>query len=320
MNKRQGYLICTVLAALMGSVAFGDYIKAGAERVIENVASGQQLRLRVNIGGTPTDSLIVDGDGQNMAAASLGSAATPSWTWSADQDTGLFSNGNNIGFTAGGTERAQIASSGIRLDSGSVSGPAMSFIVDNDTGFYRGGADNVRLSGGGADRWSWGSSINTYTAVLQGPDGSAASPAFSATSDPDTGSYSSGINAWAVATGGTRRINVSSTGSLTVDTGNVSVTAGNVTLVGASGYLNITENGGAGGNVPHTCERRSVSCTTCTSLSGDQCTASEKVMGGGCDGAGVAITRSRPKSTEQGWECSVLSSTTIVSYAMCCDY
>jgi hypothetical protein len=313
VHKLKNAALLAALMILGSTIALSDYIKSGGERVLDSPNSGQQFIFRTNVGGTPTNVLVLDTD-QQVMAQSLGSVSMPAFSFATDQDTGLISNGNNVGLIAGGVERAQIASSGIRLTGGTVSNPAVSFIDDNDTGFYNASANTVRLSGGGVDRWSWGSSVNTYISALQGPDGSAAAPAFSFSTDPDVGVYRPAGNNLGFATAGVLRATLT-TSSLNLASGvNLSLAGGTVTQTGT------------GGNTPHECRIQSASTTAATITA--SCTLGDEILtGGGCRDHGTteSIRASYPSTLGPSpagvWSCvRTGSGDTLTAYAICCDY
>jgi hypothetical protein len=104
-------------------------------------------------------------------SASTGTASLPSYYFTGDPDTGMYSLGaNQIGFTVGGVARWAISSSGTlytpsgaviqagRLNSNGVSGTAAAPIfsfgsgLDEDTGMFRVAADQLGFSTGGSVR------------------------------------------------------------------------------------------------------------------------------------------------------------------------
>lgn len=90
----------------------------------------------------------------------LGTSALPSYSFTGDPNTGIYSSGADIiAFSSGGALKARILSNGLYVDSGfigvqttgSASNPAFSFIGDQNTGMYSGVADTLSLSAGGAE-------------------------------------------------------------------------------------------------------------------------------------------------------------------------
>lgn len=136
-----------------------------------------------------------------------GAVGSPSHSFIADPDTGMYRSGaNDLGFSAGGVNRFDISTTAVIFNSvpmqgldGSVGAPAYSFVNDTNTGIYRVGADNVRISAGGIDIWGFanaaGTPLNQPFGVIQAIiDGSAASPVYSFNNDPDIGMYRGGAN------------------------------------------------------------------------------------------------------------------------------
>lgn len=82
-----------------------------------------------------------------------GSAAAPSLTFNGDTNTGIYASAaDTLGFSAGGTVRATLASGQLLTIDGALATPALSFISDPNTGIYRAGADDLRIATNGADR------------------------------------------------------------------------------------------------------------------------------------------------------------------------
>lgn len=91
----------------------------------------------------------------------FGSAGTPSFTFSTDENTGMYRVGSDeIGFSVGGARRFSIAND-VKLGvattgyanlkanaTPSATRPAYAFVGDEDTGMYRAGADIVVLAAG----------------------------------------------------------------------------------------------------------------------------------------------------------------------------
>jgi hypothetical protein len=90
--------------------------------------------------------------------ADSGSTGAPSYSFSADTDTGIFLSGaSNMGLVAGGVSYINIGSLGIveltrrlRNTAGSAALPSYSFSGDSDTGFWSSNPDEISLSLGGS--------------------------------------------------------------------------------------------------------------------------------------------------------------------------
>lgn len=135
----------------------------------------------------------------------LGSAAAPTYTFTTDLDTGIYRAGaNNLGFSTAGVSAGLIDEIGnFRWRDGTNALPAYSFSGDSDTGIFRSGSGEMRFTCDGTTRFilsaSYFQSVSTQMANV---DGSAGTPAYGFTADPDTGIYRSGANALNFSEGG----------------------------------------------------------------------------------------------------------------------
>lgn len=97
---------------------------------------------------------------------------------------------------------------------------------------------NVTKAGAGTFAAGVSGTTGTFSGVVDGSNGSAAAPAFTFTSDPDTGVFRSGANALGFATGGTERGTLSSAGLFTTTGGLASTTgAFSSTITSTQGTL-----------------------------------------------------------------------------------
>ncbi len=100
--------------------------------------------LTINL--TILNDLTVDG----VIQVSDGTEGTPSYTFTSDPDTGMYRPANNqLGFSTGGTLRADISSAGISVQGGTAAIPSINFGLaggDIDTGMFRAGANTLGLS------------------------------------------------------------------------------------------------------------------------------------------------------------------------------
>jgi len=133
----------------------GMYLNA-ADRIGFSVAGSTVLRLVASTG------LAVD---QGGIRVQLGSASEPTYSFSSDINTGMYSVASDvIGFSAGGTERFRVDTSGARVVSGvlrttdgTAAAPGITFNSDLNTGIYRATTDTLGISTAGVLR----SSIST---------------------------------------------------------------------------------------------------------------------------------------------------------------
>jgi len=142
-----------VSANLAGSIILGDDVELSrgvANRL--DLAPGDSLNLvsgNLKVGGTDviTSGRII------RVADSEAATANPSYSFSADTDTGMFrSAADTIGFKTGGTSRLTLSTTALtstlpwRGPAGSASAPAISFSGDDDTGIFRDGANSIGFS------------------------------------------------------------------------------------------------------------------------------------------------------------------------------
>ena len=179
-------------------------------------------QLSFTAGGTESVRIINTG----ILSAITGSAAAPAFAFVNDTTTGMYSSAaNTLDFAAAGVRRLSISAEGVHLMTAAAD-PAG---AANGTIYYR-TADNVfRLRQNGAwvtlnipastgTIWQDGGSWVTTTGgeVLQLPNGSAATPAYSFSGDPDNGMYLSAANQVSFSTSGSEKVRITSAGSIQV--------------------------------------------------------------------------------------------------------
>lgn len=209
------------------------YLLANGEQLLGQVVSDNELTantwLTVNrataaagafsIILTATSHVAVSGDlfvsdsGAQFLADASASAASPTYTWNGDTDTGIYRDSlNTIGFSAGGTKRAEINTAAvettvpIRTSNGSISSPAYSFTGDTNSGMYSAGADNIAFVAGAGNRMD----INTLRVNFNLPVyldvGAVGTPSLTFGADTNTGFYRSGLGEVSVTCLGTRSL------------------------------------------------------------------------------------------------------------------
>jgi len=135
-----------------------------------------------------------------------GTAADPSYSFSTDRDTGIYSEAADIlGFSTGGVKVANINSNGITTVSGDSNFPSFSFIDDPNTGIYTDSADTIVFSAGGVERARLTTGAFQTQLPILATDGSAATPSHSFSADSDTGMYRAAINGIGFSAGGVER-------------------------------------------------------------------------------------------------------------------
>lgn len=188
--------------ALAPSLYFNGDADLGLYRVGENqLGMIGQLQLPVGSAGTPSWAFVGDENTgmYNVGADSLGitvggtlrrtitssvetitlpqrahngSAASPSYSFTGDTDTGFYwSQADNIGVAANGLIAAQLGSSGIYGLGGSGGGPSFSFMNDPDTGIYREGNNSLGFSAGGARGTITSSGLSITDGIASGGGG-----------------------------------------------------------------------------------------------------------------------------------------------------
>lgn len=108
---------------------------------------------------------------------SAGSAAAPTYSFSGDTDSGMFSQGTNqLGFAAGGILawtlinnagqiQGELAGQYLGID-GSASTPAYAFSSDPSTGWYLKTTNDLRITVAGVDSWAWDDVAGMQSSVL----------------------------------------------------------------------------------------------------------------------------------------------------------
>ena len=158
----------------LGFTAFGESVATAADAAAGRTALGissvastfaaqtTQATMRTTGLGITTlgDSLATAADAASARTTIgsgekhiAGSTSTPSVSFAADPNTGIYnSNTDEIGLAAGGSDAGRIHAGGLRLPQGSQGTPALSQISDTDTGLYFPTANTVSLSAGGSEK------------------------------------------------------------------------------------------------------------------------------------------------------------------------
>lgn len=151
-----------------------------------------------------------------------GLVGTPSLSFIADTDTGLYRFGTNgISTSVGGVERFRVdGNSSLEVHSlgehafedGAAALPGLTFNNDTNTGFYRIGSDDLGVSANGTLVFEWNAASGVFNRNGQffSPNGSQAAPSLSFTSDTNTGFFSAGADTIGFSMGGVNLINATS--------------------------------------------------------------------------------------------------------------
>ncbi len=153
--------------------------------------------------------------------AGAGLVTAPSFSFSGDPNTGLYSVGaDQVGLATGGTLRLTASTTDITstlpffAPAGAVGSPSLTFSTDSDTGLYSVGANALGFTTQGTVRATLDNTLfRLYTGVFfnVSDDGSAAAPIITWNSDPDTGFYRVSANALGFTTGGAVRATLDNT-------------------------------------------------------------------------------------------------------------
>ena len=146
-----------------------------------------------------------------------GTAGAPSLSISGDPNTGIYSPGaDQLAIATNGGVQLVVNSSGqVTLNSlGTAAAPAYSWIGDPNTGFYRPNADEIAIATNGIQRLTTSNSAISSTLPIDVPLGAVATPSITFSGDLNTGIYSPGADQLAIATNGTQRLTVNSSGNI----------------------------------------------------------------------------------------------------------
>lgn len=89
-----------------------------------------------------------------------GAVGAPTYSFSGDSDTGMYSGGtNNLNFATGGGRILNMDTNGVYFNDGSASLPTVSFFNDANTGLYSAGADSLGITTGGTKRVTVGPGV-----------------------------------------------------------------------------------------------------------------------------------------------------------------
>jgi hypothetical protein len=176
---------------------------------------------RYSVTSTDVIQFLVSGTRFPLATLfAAGTAASPGISFTGDPDTGFASLvANQISVSAAGAATLTIDATGVQVvASGSAAAPPYSFVGDLNTGVYRVGADNLGFSAGSTLVFNIQPTEFDLAVRLLAASGTAASPEYGFTSDPDNGMYLVGANAIGFSAGGTLRAQVDASG-VTVSSG-----------------------------------------------------------------------------------------------------
>lgn len=146
----------------------------------------------------------------------------------------------------------------IGLDDGKVSAPAIKFNDDSDTGIWSAVNDAISFTTAGTNRMTLNTVSFANTLPFYAADGTEAAPAYSFTSDTNTGIYRVGADSFGISTGGTNRLTLSTSTLTTAVKQNITNAENDVSLTlnqtnaaygSAAVFINFTRTASAGFNV-----------------------------------------------------------------------
>lgn len=204
LSMIQGQLIVSPAGASAPGLSFTNDTNTGIySPSADQIGFTTQGTLRLSIGTSTITSVGMVFNGGN------GLPANPVYSFTSDPDTGLYLNGvGDVRIVA----------------SGSTAGvPAQLAITDDGTNgsvsLFSRGTGSVGFFFGFTNRLSVNNTLVTATVPFVGANGSVGAPTFSFSGDPNTGMYGSGADDLFLATAGTERIRITSTGRLALNMG-----------------------------------------------------------------------------------------------------
>lgn len=210
---------------------------------------------RLGIDGTTTEH-------SNIVRFPVGSAAVPSINFgsiSPSANSGIFFRSSGINgivcFSAGGTERANITTTGLQVIDGTALAPSLSFINEPDCGLFVDGINQLGLSIGGTKRLTMTTTDITSTVNIYAPNGSVSSTAYGFSGANNTGMFRDGSGNCCLSTSGATRMRISSsivnipynagTTQLAFDRLDGGVSAGTLRVDSANDFILTSSSGGS---------------------------------------------------------------------------
>lgn len=171
--------------------------------------SGTAGTLRMTAGGVQVLGAISTSFNPTVPVRNVdGTSSAPSYSFSADNDTGMHRPATNeLGFSTGASTRLTISTTAFTAalpwlgQNGTETAPALSFSGDTNTGIYLVSADLLGFTIGGTQRLRISTAQFTATLPWRGQDGTVGAPALSFSGDTDTGIYVVSANTLGVTAG-----------------------------------------------------------------------------------------------------------------------
>lgn len=172
-----------------------------------------------------------------------GTVTSPSITFAADTNTGMFRNAaDTIGLATNGLNRLNISTTELTMTlqiqsvDGTVSAPQYSFANDPDTGIYRSTSNSINFAAGGLQSLQLTADAVYPFFHIRNINGTVGNPSYSFDNSTAMGMYLIGTNILGFTTNSTERMRIDATGNvgigctpsnaLDVNTGQVSIDVG----------------------------------------------------------------------------------------------
>ncbi len=167
------------------------------------------------------------------------------------------------------------------IANGTVALPSLAFTTDPNTGIYRIGADNIGISAAGAKVVDISTSGLGVVGVLLNGNGTVALPAFSFTSDPDSGWYRIGANNIGASVNGAKVLDIATSGlTVTGLTTTTTLNTGAATFTDINNYKSTTSlTATAGGAQAGTALASELNIFTTVATAGDSAQLPVAVLG-----------------------------------------
>lgn len=149
---------------------------------------------------------------------SAGTVSAPSFSFSADTNTGLYRVGaDTVALVCGGAETLTLSTNNVTankllfLQDGLVSTPSLAFVSDTSTGIYRSAASTINFATNGTSRLVLNTASLTLTLPILAADGSVSAPSLSFSADTNTGIYRSAADTLDFACNGANIVSLTTT-------------------------------------------------------------------------------------------------------------
>lgn len=160
-----------------------------------------------------------------------------------------------VQFTAADTVSLTLAPdvTSISVADGTAAGPSVK-VGDEQNGLYSPAANQLGFATAGSNRLTIGNGFITSQVPIFAPNGSAAAPSFAFANDTDNGAYYIGTNNWGLAVGGSKIVDLATTGIEITGTARArlplsSETSGTLTSASSNKKVNASGNITIDGNV-----------------------------------------------------------------------